>query len=114
MHHDEISLRGMRFHTIIGELPHEREIPQPVEVDITVAVREGPGIVDYRRLYAEVRDAVNAPEVIYLEDLAEVIAGRLLSEPRVQRVQVAVRKPHVALGGLLDYAEVAIVRPRDA
>jgi hypothetical protein len=29
-------------------------------------------------------------------------------------VQVAVRKPHVALGGLLDYAEVAIVRPRDA
>ena len=111
---DAISLRGMRFHTLIGELPHEREIPQPVEVDLTAWVAEGIGVVDYRRLYAEVRDAVSAPEVIYLEDLAEVIATRILTEPRVRRVRVAVRKPHVALGGPLDHAEVAIVRPRDA
>ena len=104
----------MRFHTIIGELPHEREIPQPIEVDLTASIEEGLGVVDYRRLYAEVRDAVNVPEIIYLEDLAEVIAQRILTEPRVARVRVAIRKPHVALGGPLDHAEVAIVRPRDA
>ena len=48
---DAISLRGMRFHTLIGELPHEREIPQPVEVDLTAWIGEGIGVVDYRRLY---------------------------------------------------------------
>ena len=47
-----ISLRGMRFHTLIGILPHEAEIPQPVEIDLTVwRERNGSAeLVDYRRL----------------------------------------------------------------
>jgi dihydroneopterin aldolase len=111
---DEITLRGMRFHALVGVLPHEREHPQPLEVDLTTWVVRGQPIVDYRRLYAHVRAAVDSPTLLYLEELAESIATRVMSEAAVQRVRVAVRKPHVAIGGPLDYAEVAIERDRDA
>ena len=111
---DEITLRGMRFHTLVGVLPHEREHPQPLEVDLTAWVLHGQPIVDYRRLYAAVRTALDAPELLYLEELADSIATRVLDEAAVQRVRVAVRKPHVAIGGPLEHAEVAVERDRDA
>lgn len=111
---DAITLHGMNFHTLIGVLPHEREHPQPLEIDLTAWVRPGAGVVDYRRLYAEVRTAIESPRLFYLEELADSIATRILGEAKVERVQVSVRKPHAALGGPLDYAEVTIVRQRDA
>jgi dihydroneopterin aldolase len=111
---DAITLHGMSFHTLIGVLPHEREHPQPLEIDLTAWVQPGEGVVDYRRLYAEVRAAIDSPKLFYLEELANSIATRILAERAVRRVRVAVRKPHAALGGPLDYAEVAVVRERDA
>ena len=111
---DEITLRGMAFHTLIGVLPHEREHPQPLEVDLTVWVRGDRRILDYRRLYAEVRAAVLAPDLFYLEELAESITTRVLADPLVSGARVAIRKPHVALGGPLRDVEVAITRSRDA
>lgn len=111
---DAITLRGMSFHTLIGVLPHEREHPQPLEIDLTAWVRPGNPVVDYRRMYAEVRAAIQSPSLFYLEQLAESIAARILSEVEVQRVRIRVRKPHAAVGGPLEYAEVAVVRERDA
>lgn len=110
---DAITLHGMSFHTLIGVLPHEREHPQPLEIDLTAWVNPGGAVVDYRRLYADVRSAMDA-QLFYLEELANSIAERILAEKGVQRVRVAVRKPHAALGGPLDFAEVAVVRSRDA
>ena len=104
----------MQFHARVGILPHEREHPQPVQVDLTAWIGEGNGVVDYRRLYAEVSATMQGPSLLYLEEVAEAIASRILTEPRVSRVRVSVRKPHVALGGALDYAEIAIDRRRDA
>jgi dihydroneopterin aldolase len=111
---DAITLHGMSFHTLIGVLPHEREHPQPLEVDLTAWVRPGSGVVDYRRLYAEVRAAIESPKLFYLEQLADSIAARILAETAVERVRVAVRKPHAAVGGPLNYAEVTVGRLRDA
>jgi len=111
---DAVSLNGMSFHTLIGVLPHEREHAQPIEIDLTVWHAPGAGVLDYRGLYATVRSATETPELLYLEALAESIASRVLEEPRAQRVRVAVRKPHAAVGGPLRHAEVAIVRLRDA
>ncbi len=116
--HDEISLRGMRFHTLIGVLPHETELRQPLEVDVTAYVTraraESGAAVDYRELYAMVRDVVDGRQTSYLEDAADAIAVGALANARVDRVRVAVRKPHVALGGPLDHAEVVVFRTRDA
>ena len=110
----DITLHGMRFHALIGILEHERTIPQPLEVDLTVRCRAGAGVVDYRRLYASVRVAVETGPIDYLEELAERIARDALQDARVDRARVAVRKPHVALDGPLKFAEVAIVRRRSA
>ena len=109
---DAITLHGMSFHTLIGVLPHEREHPQPLEIDLTAWVERDSGVIDYRRLYAAVRSAVESERVFYLEDLARSITTSVFGEMSVQRVRVAVRKPHAAIGGPLDYAEVAITRER--
>jgi FolB domain-containing protein len=111
---DAIMLHGMSFHTLIGVLPHEREHPQPVEIDLTAWVRKTGKIVDYRRLYDGVREAVGGKSLLYLEDLAESIASKSFAEAAVQRVRVVVRKPHSAMGGPLRYAAVSIVREKDA
>ena len=110
-----VSLVGMRFHTRVGVLPHEREIAQPLEIDVT-AVRAGAAsafasgdVLDYRRMYAVVAD-VAAESIEWLEDAAETIAARLLTHEALAHVRVAVRKPHVALGGPLAYAEVCVER----
>ena len=111
---DTITLRGMSFHTRIGILPHERELAQPLEVDLTAWVARGVGVVDYRKLYAAVKAATEAPELLYLEDIAEATAKGVLEHEHVFRVRVEVRKPHAAVGGPLRHAEVAIVRQKDA
>lgn len=111
---DEISLRGMRFHARIGVLPHEADVPQPLEVDVTVFVTPEPGaaVVDYRALYAAAERVATAPFTAYIEDVAESIAAGALAVPRVERARVAVRKPHVALPGPLAHAEVVVWRSR--
>jgi dihydroneopterin aldolase len=111
---DAITLNGMSFHTLIGVLPHEREHAQPLEVDLTAWVDTGGEVLDYRRLYGEVREVVEHGGLFYLEELAESIAEAVLGITEIQRVRVAVRKPHAAIGGPLNYTEVAIVRLQDA
>lgn len=110
-----VSLVGMRFHTRVGILPHEQEVAQPMEVDVTAtrahpASAYAPGdVLDYRRVYQVVADVAAGP-VAYLEDAAGEIARRLLAAEAIAHVRVAVRKPHVALGGPLAYAEVCVER----
>jgi dihydroneopterin aldolase len=107
-----ISLRGMRFHTLIGILPHEAEIPQTVEIDLTVwRERNGSAeLVDYRRLYEIAAKGLATGHGPYLEDVAEHVAEQALALNGVEGVRVAVRKPHVALPGPLEYAEVVVER----
>jgi 7,8-dihydroneopterin aldolase/epimerase/oxygenase len=107
----EITLKGMRFHARVGIIDHERTIAQPIEVDLSVRVASGEGIVDYRGLYASAADVLAADPIEYLEEIAERVAENALRvSPRVIVASVAVRKPHVALGGPLDYAEVRVDR----
>jgi 7,8-dihydroneopterin aldolase/epimerase/oxygenase len=108
----EITLRGMRFHALVGILDHERTIPQPIEIDVLVRVAEesSASVVDYRAMY-NIAAAAVAGHTDYLEQIADRIAGAALAMHRqVQSTRVAVRKPHVALPGTLDCAEVVIER----
>ncbi|MGH7619043.1 MAG: dihydroneopterin aldolase [Gemmatimonadaceae bacterium] len=108
----EITLRGMRFHALVGILEHERQVPQPIEVDLLVRVAEdsAASVVDYRRLY-DLTAAALAGHSDFLEQVAERIARDALdASPRVRSARVAVRKPHVALAGPLAYAEVVVER----
>ncbi len=110
----QITLRGMRFYAVVGILPHERDAAQPIEVDLTVMVTPGSGVVDYGRLYAAVAAILSSGAIDFLEQVAtRVIDSAFAVSDRVQSVRVAVRKPHVTLGGPLDYAEIVMARGID-
>lgn len=109
----EITLRAMRFHALIGTLEHERTVPQPLEVDLTVWTRGTEGIIDYRRLYDIVERIVSEGPVDYLETVADRVVRTVLEDERIHHARAAVRKPHVALAGPLAYAEVVVRQGRD-
>lgn len=114
-----ITLQAMRFHTHIGVLPHEAEIAQSIEVDVSVWVSRSEmahgsaGVLDYRELYELVASIVANGHIRYLENLAERVAHSALEMGDVTRVAVKVRKPHVALPGPLQHAEVSLDRKRE-
>lgn len=106
-----VTLAGVRFHARVGILPHERELPQPLELDVTAWLPPGaPSVLDYRALYAAAADAVAAQPLSYLEDVAGDVADRVLNSGAAARVRVTVRKPHVAMPGPVAYAEVVLER----
>jgi dihydroneopterin aldolase len=108
-----VTLAGMRFHVRVGVLPHEREIPQPLEIDLTVhLVPPAREILDYRTLYALVREIMQREPLGYLETVAGDVATDCLAHASVASVRVAIRKPHVAVGGPLAYAEIVVERGR--
>jgi len=118
-HQYVVTLQAMRFHTHIGVLPHETEIAQSIEVDVSVWVTRSElahgseGVLDYRELYELVAAVIGGGHIRYLEDLADRVADGVLEMSGVLRVAVRVRKPHVALPGPLQHAEVSLDRRRE-
>lgn len=120
MDSDRITLRGMRFHTLVGLLPHEEKFPQPLELDLTVYLslrRVGEAdsprmLLDYRTLHKLVADTVGTSHHKLLEALCEQIAHQALALDGVGRVRVAARKPHAPIPGPVDFVEVVIERAR--
>ncbi|MBV6508459.1 MAG: Dihydroneopterin aldolase [Acidimicrobiales bacterium] len=104
---DVVEVRGLRALGVCGVLPEERQRPQPLEVDLEVRAdlhRAGESddladTVDYATLSEAVVQTITGGHFALLEKLAESIASRVLSEPGVESVVVAVRKlrPPLAL-----------------
>ena len=108
-----ISLVGMRFHVRVGILPHERELAQPLEIDLSVTrSADATDVLDYRALYALAAAPMRREPLDYLEDIASAIADGALALDGVTHARVAVRKPHVLLDGPLAYAEIVVERTR--
>jgi 7,8-dihydroneopterin aldolase/epimerase/oxygenase len=103
-----ITLADMRFHVRVGILPHERVLPQPLEIDLTVHLATNAALLDYRDLYAVVREVIGAEPLDYLETIGGTILQRVLAMQSVTSARVALRKPHVAIGGPLAHAEVVL------
>ena len=108
----------MRFHPRVGILPHERELAQPLEVDLTVWTTPAAGgavTVDYRALYDVVaRRVEQGGPLEYIETVASDIVAAARAVDGVIGARAAVRKPHVALPGPLAHAEVVVERGRRA
>jgi len=107
----EITLRNMHFHVRVGILEHEAEYAQPLEVDLTVWAsydRERDISVDYRRMHASVAAVLSQHPLRFIEAIAFDIASDAMTTLDVRGARATVRKPHVALGGALEHAEVVI------
>lgn len=118
---DRIFLRGMRFMACHGVLPHEREIPQPFEVDVELglslrAAGESDDLgntVNYAKVYRTVSSIMNEGSKQLIEAVAEEIADDLLRDFDVLRwVRVTVHKPIAPIDGIFSDVGVTILRRR--
>lgn len=115
---DRIVLKKMAFYGYHGWNAEEQASGQLFVVTLSVEAdlhRAGhtdalPDSIDYRDVYARVRAVMLEERYRLLEAVAEAIAHRVLEMERVSGVTVEVRKPHVALGGPLEYAAVEVTR----
>lgn len=122
-HVDRLSLIGMRFSARHGVLAHEKEEPQPFEVDVVLhadlveaSQRDDlAATVDYAAVHDLVRAIVEGPPRGLIEALAGAIAAAVLdaTDPRiVGAVEVRVRKPDAPIDGELETVEAALTRER--
>src|SRR6056297_365501 len=91
---DRIEISALRVVTIVGALPHEREIPQPLEVDLADAGRtdELGDTVHYGLVADQVTAVVAEAKDVLLERLAARVAEEVLSFDRVDAVDVTLTK----------------------
>lgn len=97
---DRIELRGLRLVTIIGVLDHERQAAQPLELDITLYTDLTDACqndeLDDTVHYGEVCELIEQVAAQYHDLLLERLAGRLaeaiLTKPRVEEVEISIRK----------------------
>ncbi len=104
---DIIRLRGLAVHCIIGVYPHERLTPQPLTVDVDLALeaqahhRTGlSGTVDYAKISAELRFLLESCHFLLLETAAEALCAYLLAPPvpdapraQIESVTLTLEKP---------------------
>lgn len=115
---DKLVLKNMVFYGYHGAFSAEQELGQRFEVDLEVYTNlQATGddtelAFNYVDAYTLVKDIVEEREFSLPEALAETIAGQILSMFDVKQVVVRVRKSFVPVGGVMDYLEVEITRPR--
>lgn len=116
---DRIALEGMVFSGRHGVRPAEREQAQKFKVDVkldTDLLKAGRSdrvedTVDYRHVYAIVKEVIEGESVELIETLAQRIAERVLDMKRVVAVSVQVAKRPESMRPI-DAASVKIRRAR--
>ena len=118
---DRIFLRGMRFMACHGVLPHEREVPQPFEVDVELGLDlrsagesdDLDDTVNYAEVYDVVSTVLTVTRKYLIEALAEEIADDLLRDfDSLRWVRVTVHKPAAPIDGIFSDVGVTILRRR--
>ena len=107
-----LQLDGLRFDASLGILKHERQAPQPIQVDAELNFGPQPllpcdddiyHVLDYRRVRQIIIDECTAEHVNLLETLIGKLCQRLLGLPGVIGVRVRITKLEI-----FDDCEVAI------
>ena len=110
--HQTLSLTGLRFNANVGILAHEKNAPQPIQVDAELSLGEQPlaprdddilHVLDYRRVRQIIIDECTAEHVNLLETLIGKLSHRLMQLPGVLGVRVKIAKLEI-----FDDCEVAI------
>lgn len=106
-----VTVRGLELRCRIGVTDEERRDPQPVRIEVALAVAEQlpvdddlSKVVDYVAIVDRVRAAVDGPPVRLVETLAERIAAACLFDPTIGRVRVRIEKPDAVPGAIVGVA----------
>jgi dihydroneopterin aldolase len=116
---DKVLVRAIRLDASVGTLPWEKQVRQPLEVDVDAEVdttellrsRDLAAGVDFTVVIQTVREVVLAGHVELVEVLADGIAQALLASTPACRVRVEVRK-YSACAGLAGFVGVEVHRER--
>ena len=107
-----LTLNGLRFDASLGILAHEKQEPQPIQVDAELNLGPQPlaprdddilHVLDYRKVRQIIIDECTAEHVNLLESLIGKLAQRLMQLPGVRGVRVKIAKLEI-----FDDCEVAI------
>ena len=107
-----LTLTGLRFSASLGILEHEKNQPQPIQVDAELNLGTQPltpsddditHVLDYRKVRRIIIDECTAEHVNLLESLIGKLALRLLQLPGVVGVRVKIAKLEI-----FDDCEVAL------
>lgn len=120
---DKIHLESLLFHGYHGVLPEEKSLGQKFVVDVTMSVchlRSGVSddiadTVDYAAAYELIRNEVEGKENAknLIERVAARVADALLRKfPKAENVAVRIRKPHVAVDGVVGSLGIEVFRER--
>ena len=111
-------MNNMVFYGYHGVSETENELGGKFEVDLELSRSlQSPGesdkledTVDYEAVYKSVDACVRMRKRYRIESLAEDISEVILTQFRVQKVTVRVRKPNAPVSGVLDSVEEVIQR----
>lgn len=118
---DRIEIERMTFYANIGTTKPERELGHVVHVDLvlhadlTQAGRTDDlkATVDYGDVVRAARQVAETGEYNLIEALAEKLAGRVLADFPVDRVEVRVEKPYPSVNGRVERVAVRIDRGQE-
>ena len=103
---DIVYVRGLEVKTVIGVYEWEREIKQPVTVDLDMAydiaraaaTDEHQFVLDYKIVCVRVTEFIEQSVLKLLEAMAEAIAALVRTEFHVPWVRVRIGKPAAITG----------------
>jgi dihydroneopterin aldolase len=115
---DRIELRGLRVRGFHGVFEHEKRDGQDFVVDITVWMDLAPAAASddladtlhYGELAERAAAVVAGEPCDLIETVSARIADDVITDPRVQAVEVVLHKPQAPIP--LDFADVAVVARR--
>jgi dihydroneopterin aldolase len=119
--YDVIHLSGMSFFGRHGSLSIERKIGNHYQANIKIYTNTQRAAqtdnikktVDYRDIFNIVQGIIEKQSFTLLETIAERIAEKILAAYNIYAVEVAVRKYHPPLSGIVDFVEVIIYRKKE-
>jgi len=111
---DTIRILGMRLQARVGASTGERDRPQPVDVDLELAVDLSPAAksddlrktVDYAAAFETCARVVSSRSFALLETLGAACLEALFTDRRIASATIRVRKPGL-LGGATPEVELA-------
>lgn len=115
---DRLLLEGMVFYGYHGHRPEERTLGQRFIVDLELGVDVADAgrtddldkSINYAEVYQSTKRIVEGEPYDLLESVAERVAAAALEHERAEWVRVRIRKPGVAIEGVLASSGVQVFR----
>ena len=117
---DELTVTGVECYGYHGVFEHEKREGQPFVVDLTLGLDTRAAAasddlrdtVDYGRLVAAVKAAVEADPVDLIETVAQRLADVCLRDVRVEWARITVHKPDAPIEATFGDVTLTITRER--